>query len=394
MADRSGNKGMVAESAVAQPIRVPLNRPTTIGDEWRLMAEAAASGRVGGGGPFTAECEARLEALTGARRALLTTSASHALELAALLLEIEPGDEVVVPSFTFTTTASSFVLRGARPVFVDIRPDTLNLDEAQLASALTPRTRAIVPVHYAGVACEMDAIGDIAAAHGIPVVEDNAHGLSASYRGRPLGSHGALGVLSFHETKNITCGEGGALLINDAALVERAEVLRDKGTNRSRFLRGDADRYTWIDLGSSYLPADLLAAFLAAQLRQADRIQATRRALWDRYHDELGPWAEEHGASLPVVPAHVGQSFHLFYMLLPSTLRRDALIEFLRVRGIQAAAHYPPLHSTPFGRQSGQAASRCPVAEDVSQRLIRLPLFTGMTGEEIGSVIAAVQEFA
>jgi dTDP-4-amino-4,6-dideoxygalactose transaminase len=313
--------------------------------------------------------------------------------MAALLLNVGPGDEVILPSFTFVSTANAFALRGARPVFVDIRPDTLNLNEGALEQLVTPRTRAVVPVHYAGVGCEMDAIVNIAERHGISVVEDNAHGLFARYKGRHLGTIGCLGAQSFHETKNIICGEGGALLINDAAFIERAEIIREKGTNRSRFFRGQVDKYTWVDVGSSYLPSDLLAAFLCAQLEKFAEIHCIRRRIWHTYIEQLKDWAEQRGVRLPVVPEECEQSYHMFYLILPTPELRDGLIQHLKAQGIMAAFHYVPLHLSEMGRKLGGRPGQCPVTEYVSELLVRLPLYNGLTGQEQAEVIDAVKGF-
>ncbi len=301
--------------------RIPFNKPCLVGNELTFIAQAIENGQISGDGSYTKRCQEILERELRVPKALLTTSCTDALEMAALLLEIQPGDEVIVPSFTFVSTVNAFVLRGANPVFIDVRPDTLNLDEKQLERLITPRTRAVVPVHYAGVGCEMDAILEIAERHGLPVVEDNAHGLFGAYRGQPLGSFGDLATQSFHETKNITCGEGGALLINRRDLVERAEIIREKGTNRSRFFRGQVDKYTWVDIGSSFLPSDVLAAFLYAQLEARRHIQAQRERVWRHYYEHLGDWAAANGVRLPVVPAHCEQPFHMFYLLMPSLSR-------------------------------------------------------------------------
>lgn len=372
---------------------VPFNQPAVTGRELEYMREALAGGHISGDGPFTRRCHAALEAETGASRVLLTTSCTHALEMSALLLNLAPGDEVVCPAFTFVSTVNAVVLRGARPVFVDIRPDTLNLDEARLEAAITPRTRAILVVHYAGVGCEMDAVMAIAARHGVPVVEDNAHGLFGTYRGRSLGSFGVLSTLSFHETKNLTCGEGGALVINDASLAARAEVLREKGTNRSRFYRGQVDKYTWLDVGSSYLPSDLLAAYLSAQLDARETIQSRRHMLWTAYRDGLADWAADHGVRLPVVPAHCEHPAHLFYLLLPSLDDRQALLAHLRAQQILAVFHYQPLHLSDMGRVLGGQPGQCPVTEDVADRLVRLPFYFGLSDADQARVIAAVRSF-
>jgi dTDP-4-amino-4,6-dideoxygalactose transaminase len=374
--------------------RVPFNRPTTTGHEMAAIATAFASGHFSGDGPFTHACHRILESATGVRRAMLTTSCTHALEMAALLLNIQPGDEVIVPSFTFVSTVNAFVLRGGAPVFVDIRPDTLNIDESRIADAVTPKTKAIIVVHYAGVGCEMDAIMELARSRGIAVVEDNAHGLCGTYRGRPLGSFGALAALSFHETKNLTCGEGGALLINDETLIARAEIVREKGTDRSRFFRGEVDKYGWVDLGSSYLPSELLAAMLHAQLERREEIQGKRRRLWDRYWDRLGEWASARDIRLPHVPEHVEHSSHMFHLLTPTADARTKLLAHLRQRGILGVFHYLPLHNTAFARRVGARTIGCPTTEDVSARLIRLPFYTQMTDAERDYVVAALIEFA
>ena len=375
-------------------MRIPFNRAYISGNELQYIAEAIANGHISGNGPFTRRCEALLQEMVGSRRALLTTSCTDALEMAALLLDIHPGDEVIVPSYTFVSSINAFVLRGALPVFADIRPDTLNLDETRLEALITPRTRAIVVVHYAGVGCEMDVILEIARRHGVPVVEDNAQGLFARYRGRPLGSFGALAAVSFHETKNVGCGEGGALLVNDAAYVERAEIIQEKGTNRAQFFRGQVDKYTWVDVGSSFLPSDLLAAFLLAQLEARAQIQKRRRVIWTRYEQGLGDWAARHGVRLPVVPPHCEQPFHMFYLLLPSLAARQAMIERLRSRGILSVFHYVPLHLSPMGKRFGGRPGSCPVSEDLAERLLRLPFYTGLTEGEQGEVIRAVTETA
>jgi dTDP-4-amino-4,6-dideoxygalactose transaminase len=324
----------------------------------------------------------------------LTTSCTHALEMAALLLDLQPGDEVICPAFTFVSTVNAVALRGARPVFVDIRSDTLNLDERLIEAAVTPKTRAILVVHYAGVACEMDAIVAIAERHGLAVVEDNAHGLFGRYRGRPLGSFGILSTLSFHETKNLTCGEGGALVVNDPRLVGRAEILREKGTNRARFYRGQVDKYTWMDVGSSYLPSDLLAAYLWAQLEAREQIQARRQAIWARYAAALAPWAAANGARLPMVPAHCEHPAHLFYVLLPSLDARQAFIAHLKARQILAVFHYQPLHGSERGQRLGGRPGQCPVTEDVADRLVRLPFYLALDEAAQARVIECVTAFS
>ena len=373
--------------------QIPFNRPFIAGSEFEYMRQAIAGMHISGDGVFTKKCAALLEQELGAARVLLTTSCTHALEMAALLLEVGPGDEVILPSFTFVSCANAFVLRGARPVFIDVRPDTLNLDESLLEDLITARTRAVVPVHYAGVGCEMGAITEIAGRHGVKIVEDNAHGLFGKYRGRPLGTFGCLGAQSFHETKNFQCGEGGALVINDALYIERAEILREKGTNRARFFRGQVDKYTWVDVGSSYLPSDLLAAFLYAQLESRESIQCGRKRVWESYYECLQSWAEEHGVGLPSVPAHCEQSYHMFYLVLPSHEVQSALMAHLKERGIWSVFHYQPLHLSEFGRRYGGKKGDCPVTESVGERLLRLPFYNGMTEAEQATVVSAVLQF-
>lgn len=372
---------------------VDFNRPLPVGNERDYVLEALQSGHISGDGPFTKKCHALLQEALGVRQVLLTTSCTHALEMAALLLDIQPGDEVIFPDFTFVSTVNSFVLRGARPVFVDIRADTLNLDEAKLSQALSPRTRAIVPVHYAGVGCEMDAILELAAAHRIPVVEDNAHGLFGRYKGRQLGTFGVLAAQSFHETKNISCGEGGALIVNEAAFKDRAEIIREKGTNRSRFFRGQIDKYTWVDVGSSYLPSDILAAYLLGQLEQREKIQSHRRNAWNTYALALSDWCRANGVLLPYVPAHCEQPFHMFYLLMPSLEVRTRLIAHLRQQGIHAVFHYLPLHLSEMGRRFGGRPGDFPVTERASDQIVRLPLHNLLTGREQEEVIEAVLGF-
>lgn len=377
----------------ASPYRIPFNKPTLLGAELTYIQDAIDRGHISGEGLYTKKCETWLKKELGVTRVLLSTSCTHALEMVALLLDLAPGDEVILPSFTFVSTANAFVLRGARPVFVDIRPDTLNIDEAKLEELITPQTRAIVPVHYAGVACEMDEILSIAQRHGVMVVEDNANSLFSRYRGRYTGAFGHLATQSFHETKNLTCGEGGALMVNDPQLLERAIVLRDMGTNRNQFLRGQVDKYTWVDLGSSYTASDLLAAFLYAQLEARAEIQSTRECIWRRYQQGLEEWAQRNDVRLPVVPAHCEQSYPMFYLLLPSLARRMALIAHLKGRGIQAVFHYVPLHLSPMGRKHAARKQECPVTVEASDRLLRLPLYNSLSEDEQAMVIEAILEF-
>ncbi len=371
-------------------MHIPFNKPFLTGKEHHYMDEAVRNGHISGDGPFTKKCHQILESSLGVPRSLLTTSCTHALEMAAILLDITPGDEVIVPSFTFVSTVNAFVLRGAKPVFCDIRADTLNMDETILPNLITPRTRAIVPVHYGGVGCEMDTIMTVAAEHGITVVEDNAHGLFGRYRGRLLGTFGEIATQSFHETKNLHCGEGGALLINNPQLIERAEIIREKGTNRSRFFRGQVDKYTWVDLGSSYLPSDLLAAFLLAQLEGADDIQSRRKKIWETYRDGLAGWGAATGVALPHVPSHCQQAYHLFYLLLPTTNERDRLIAGLKKLGILSVFHYLPLHASPMGVRFGGQLGDCPVTERISERLVRLPFYYDLHPKEQAEIIEAI----
>jgi dTDP-4-amino-4,6-dideoxygalactose transaminase len=375
-------------------LHIPFNRPFLSGREFEFIQQAIANSHISGDGIFTRKCHAFLENALGVSRVLLTTSCTHALEMAALLLDIKPGDEVIIPSFTFVSAANAFVLRGARPVFIDIRPDTLNLDEAQLERLITPRTKTIVVVHYAGVGCDMDTIMKVAGRHGIPVVEDNAHGLFGKYRGRYLGTFGCLATQSFHETKNFTCGEGGALLINDPRYIERAEIIREKGTNRNRFFRGEVDKYTWLDVGSSYLPSDILAAYLYAQLEVRELIQSKRKRIWEYYFEHLKDWAGNSGVRLPTVPTHCEQPWHLFYLLLPSVEQRQALIAHLNAQGVNSVFHYLPLHLSKMGRQFGGKEDDCPITEDVSDRLVRLPFYYDLTEAEQSRVVHALCEFA
>jgi len=373
---------------------IPFNKPTQVGKEAEYMQQALQKNHLAGDGPFTKKVHAWLEETVGVPKVLLTTSCTHALEMSALLLDLKDGDEVIVPSFTFVSTINAFVLRNAKPVFADIRPDTLNLDESRLEALITPKTRAIVVVHYAGVGCEMDAIMDIANRHNLPVVEDNAHGLFGKYKGKQLGTFGVMATQSFHETKNFTSGEGGALLINDKKYIEDAEILREKGTNRSRFFRGQVDKYTWVNVGSSYLPSDMLAAFLVAQLEEREQIQSKRKQIWETYYKELEAWAEENQIQMPFVPSHCEQAYHMFYILLPNLENRQAAIAHLKEHGIQAVFHYLPLHLSPMGEKFGGREGDCPITEQVSDRLLRLPFYTNMTEEDQMQVIEALKEFS
>ncbi len=373
---------------------IAFNRTHVSDNELDYLVEAVREGSTCGDGPFTRRVTMLLTELTGSSHALLTTSCTHALEMSAILLDLRPGDEVIMPSFTFMSTANAYALRGAVPVFVDCRPDTLNMDERLLESAITARTRAVVVVHYAGVACEMATIGDLCDRYALTLIEDNAHGLGGSYLGRPLGSFGRMAAQSFHSTKNVQCGEGGALLLNDADLIGRAEIIREKGTDRSRFFRGQVDKYRWVDIGSSYLPSDVLAAQLTAQLESFDRIQFLRHAVWRAYHEELASWAAGNGVSQPVVPDGCAHPAHLYYLLLPDLDNRQAFIAHLSDRQVQATFHYQPLHSAPAGRRYGRPApGGCPVTEEVSDRLVRLPVYPDLGESGVARVIDAVRSY-
>jgi dTDP-4-amino-4,6-dideoxygalactose transaminase len=372
---------------------IPFNRSALLGKELEHIFRTMTVGQIAGDQTYSKRCHALLEDVLGVRKALVTTSCTHALEMAGLLLGIKPEDEVIVPSFTFVSTANAFALRGARITFADIRPDTLNIDETRLESLITPRTKAIVPIHYAGVGCAMDVIMEIAKRHGVAVVEDNAHGLFGKFQGRWLGTFGCLAAQSFHETKNITCGEGGALLINDQRLADRAEIIREKGTNRSRFFRGQVDKYSWVDIGSSYVMSDVLAAFLFAQLEVWRTIQARRKEIWESYDRQLRDWAASHRVTCPTVPAECEQAFHMYYLVMPTLQQRQALIAHLKDRGILSVFHYVPLHLSQMGKQLSSRTSHCPVTEDLSDRLLRLPFYNSFTHEDQERVVRAILEF-
>jgi dTDP-4-amino-4,6-dideoxygalactose transaminase len=373
--------------------RIPFNRPFLTGTELENIARSLAAGQIGGDGPFAKRCEQLLEEKFSARRVLLTTSCTSALEMAALLCNLQQGDEVILPSYTFVSTANAFLLRGAKPVFVDIRPDTLNLDETLLADAITPRTRAIVPVHYAGVACEMDVISKLAKQHGLFVIEDAAQAVNATYKGVYLGTIGDLGTYSFHESKNFACGEGGALLVNREGFAERAEIIREKGTNRSRHFRGQVDKYTWMDLGSSYVLADILAAFLYAQLENMEQITAKRKWAYETYRAALQPLADRGLLTLPTIPKECGTNYHMFYVALADLATRTMLIERLKKAGILAVFHYVPLHMSPVGIGMGYKPAMLPVTESLSTRLLRLPLFAGLDESDIAAVVGEIFSF-
>jgi dTDP-4-amino-4,6-dideoxygalactose transaminase len=376
-------------------MNIPFNKPYMTGKELWYISQAHASGHLAGDGQFTKKCSGWLELRTGSQKALLTQSCTAALEMAAILADVQPGDEVIMPSFTFVSTANAFVLRGATPVFVDIRPDTLNIDESRIEAAITPRTKVIVPVHYAGVSCEMDTIMEIARRHNLLVIEDAAQGIMSSYKGRPLGSIGHMAALSFHETKNIISGEGGALLINDPRFVERAEMIREKGTNRSQFFRGQVDKYTWVDIGSSYLPGEIVAAFLWAQMEEADAITKRRLDIWANYHQWFTSLEKAGKIRRPIVPRECVHNAHMYYLLLPSLDQRTALIESLKSKGIYTVFHYIPLHSSPLGQTVGRAVGDMTNTNNTGDRLLRLPLWLGLEEQlsgVISEVVAAAQQ--
>jgi dTDP-4-amino-4,6-dideoxygalactose transaminase len=370
---------------------IPFNKPYMTGKELWYIAQAHSKGHLAGDGEFTKRCNAWIEKHTGTEKALLTHSCTAALEMAAILSDLKPGDEVIMPSFTFVSTANAFVLRGAVPVFVDIRPDTLNIDEALIVPAITDRTRAIVPVHYAGVSCDMDTIMGIAHRHNLLVIEDAAQGMLSTYKGRALGTIGHMGALSFHETKNIISGEGGALLVNDPRLIQRAEIIREKGTNRSQFFRGQVDRYTWVEIGSSFLPGEIIAAFLWAQMEDVESITRRRLELWRSYHQCLETEEKNGWLRRPIIPEDCRHNAHMYYILLPNLERRTKLISQLKEQDIQAVFHYVPLHSSPAGRRFTRASGELPVTKNLSDRLVRLPLWLGLE-EHLGRVIAAMSD--
>lgn len=375
-------------------MNIPFNKPYMTGKELWYISQAHASGHLAGDGQFTEKCNAWLEQRTGAQKALLTHSCTAALEMTAILADIQPGDEVIMPSYTFVSTANAFVLRGATPVFVDIRPDTLNINETKIEAAITPRTKAIVPVHYAGVGCEMDTIMDIARRHNLLVIEDTAQGIMSTYKGRPLGSIGHMAALSFHETKNIISGEGGALLINDPRFVERAEIIREKGTNRSQFFRGQVDKYTWVDIGSSYLPGEILAAFLWAQMEEADSITKRRLEIWANYHQWFTNLENVGKVRRPVVPKECTHNAHMYYLLFPDLAKRTAFIDQLKSRGIHSVFHYIPLHSAPCGQIIGRPYGTMTNTDKASNCLVRLPLWLGLEehlATAIAEIITAIQ---
>lgn len=374
-------------------MKIPFNKPYMAGKELRYIGQAHQEGRLAGDGSFTQKCHGWLEDKVKCNKALLTHSCTAALEMAALLLDIQPGDEIIMPSYTFVSTANAFVLRGGVPVFVDIREDTLNLDEKLIEKAITPKTKAIVPVHYAGVACEMDTITAIARRYNLRVVEDAAQGIMASYKGRALGSIGDMGTYSFHETKNVIAGEGGALLVNDPDLSDRAEIIREKGTDRSRFFRGEVDKYTWQEIGSSFLPGEIIAAFLWAQLEEAERITAERLCVWQCYHVLLKPLEEKGLIRRPIVPEECHHNAHMYYILLAPEIERQTLLDEFKCNDISAVFHYVPLHLSPAGKRYGRVSGELDVTERQAERFVRLPLWVGLTENEIERVCGVLEEF-
>jgi dTDP-4-amino-4,6-dideoxygalactose transaminase len=372
---------------------INFNKPFIAKNQFAYISQAVQSVHISGDGPFTKKCHQFLEKTLGVNKALLTTNCTHALEMSALLLNLKPDDEVIVPSFTFVSTVNSFILRGAKPVFAEIRNDTLNIDETKIEKLINSQTKAIYVVHYAGVGCEMDKILDIARSHDLSVVEDNAHGLFGKFRGKYLGTFGCMAAQSFHETKNFSCGEGGALLINDPILEERAEIIREKGTNRSRFFRGQVDKYTWVDLGSSYLPSDILAAILLSQLESAAEIQFKREQIWVRYMEALSEWAKANSVQLPYVPVYCEQSFHMFYMLMPDLEIRQDFIAYLKKKNINAVFHYVPLHTSDMGIRFGYKTGDLPITENISDRLVRLPFYNDLELHNQEMVLNAINQY-
>ncbi len=372
--------------------KIPFNKPFIIGKELEYITQAVELGHLSGDGPFTKKCHAWMEEAFGANKVLLTHSCTAALEMAAILADIQPGDEVIMPSYTFVSTANAFVLRGAVPVWCDVREDTLNIDEAKIEELITPKTKAIVPVHYAGVGCEMDTIMEIAERHNLLVIEDAAQAMNATYKDRYLGTIGHLGAYSFHETKNFISGEGGALVVNDERFAERAEIIREKGTNRSQFFRGQVDKYTWVDCGSSFLPSELVAAFLYAQLEEADKINEKRLSIWNAYYKSLKPLADAGKLRLPVIPSECEHNAHMFYIVLPTAEQRDALIASLREQEIASVFHYIPLHTAPMGKQVQPVVPSLPVTEAIAPRLLRLPMFYDLTKAQVRNVCEKIEE--
>jgi len=372
---------------------IPFNKPYIATSQFEYIRQAIESNHISGDGAFTRECHKILEEALGVPKALLTTNCTHALEMAAILLDLHEGDEVITTSFTFVSTVNAFVLRGAKPRFVEIRDDSLNIDETRIEGAINTNTKAIFVMHYAGVACEMERILALTRKYNLPVVEDNAHGLFGKYKGKFLGTFGRFATQSFHETKNFSCGEGGVLLINEPAQIERAEILREKGTNRSRFFRGQIDKYTWVDMGSSYLPSEILAAVLRSHLEEKDFIQSKRKQIWETYQQALAGWAMEQGIRLPYIPKHCEQAYHMFYVLMPDLKTRQAFINYMKEHDILCVFHYVPLHTSDMGAKFGYKAGDLPITENLSERLVRLPFYNNLDQEEQEAVIEAVLNF-
>ncbi len=372
---------------------INFNQPYIAHNQEKYIKESLENYHISGDGPFTKKCNLHLEKYFGVKKALITTSCTHALEMSAILLDLKEGDEVIVPSFTFVSTPNAFILRGAKPVFIDIRPDTLNMDENNLEKLITKKTRAIYVVHYAGVGCEMDRILEIAQKYELDVVEDNAHGLFGKYKGKYLGTFGEFAAQSFHETKNISCGEGGALLINDSTFIERAEIIREKGTNRSRFFRGQVDKYSWVDIGSSFLPSDILAAILLSHLEESQIIQKKRKEIWNNYDNVLRGWAHDNKVLQPSIPDHCDQSYHMYYLLLPKLETRQAFIQHLKDRSVHSVFHYVPLHTSKMGKKYGYIEGSLPVTEDISNRLVRLPMYFDLSPTNLKEINQAVMDF-
>jgi len=371
-------------------MNIPFNKPTLVGNEIEYIIETVNKGHISGDGSFTKKCHKFLEQKFDVNKVLLTTSCTHALELASILVDIQPGDEIILSSFTFVSTANSFILRGGKPIFVDIRKDTLNIDENLIEQKITPRTKAIYPVHYAGVACDMDRIKEIAKKYGLFIVEDAAQGVNAKYKNDYLGTIGDIGTYSFHETKNYYCGEGGAILLNNSSFIERAEIIREKGTDRSKFFRGEVDKYTWVDIGSSYLPSDLLAAFLYAQFEQIEEVYLKRKAIYEYYYSGLKVYQEAGLLQLPVIPGDCHSNYHMFHLILPHEIIRNYVMDYLKSHDILAVFHYIPLHSSPMGQKYGYKSGDFPITEDLSSRLLRLPMYSNISMEELEYIIATV----
>ncbi len=374
-------------------IKIPFNRVDLQGKELEYINKVIQKGHISGDGEFTLKCNELLENTLQIKKSLITTSCTHALEMASILLNIKEGDEVIVPSFTFVSTINAFTIRGAKPIFVDIRKDTLNMDESFIKKVITNKTKAIVPVHYAGVGCEMDIISKISKDYDIPIIEDNAHALFGKYNNKYLGTFGTFATQSFHETKNFSCGEGGALIINDSKFIERAEIIREKGTNRSKFFRGQVDKYTWTDIGSSYLPSEILSAFLFAQLEKRESIQSKRKNIWEYYYKNLFEWAKENKIQLPIVPENCEQSYHMFYLLMPSLERRQAFINHLNQNNIKSVFHYTPLHSSSMGMKFGYKEEDLPVTNKISDTLVRLPFYNDISNKELDKILNIIQNF-